>query len=219
MAILFTHYWDVVNNKEKEYEDFILTTYIPAYAETGLRLAGAYYVVVGAGPRIVSVSTADDPVRFQNAVASEGYGRLQEQLSPLVRNYSCRLFRSCSPFGVEKYEMQFGVWKFNQYFTVLPGAEKEYARFEREEFVPGMERLGMEVTGIWRTVIGPGPFMLVEGTSPTIEAIAKTIATDEYRDLTRALKSRYVQDYQSRILAPTKRLELPYFMTKLTAGL
>ncbi len=219
MAILFTHYWDVVDNKEKEYEDFILKTYIPAYAKTGLRLAGAYYVVVGAGPRIVSVSTADDPVQFQNAITSEEYWQLQEQLFPFIRNYSCKLFQSCSPFGVEKYEMQLGVWKFNQYFNILPGAEKEYGRFEREEFVPAMERLGLKVTGIWRTVIGPGPFMLVEGTSPKIEAIAKTIATDEYRSLTRTLKSRYVQDYQSRILAPTKRLELPYFMKKLTAGL
>jgi hypothetical protein len=219
MAILFTHYWDVVENKEKEYEDFILKTYIPAYTKTGLRLAGAYYVVVGAGPRIISVSTADDPVQFQKAITSEAYGQLQEQLSPFVRNYACKLFRSCGPFGVEKYEMQFGVWKFNQYFNILPGAEEAYKEFEREEFVPAMERLGMKVTGIWRTVIGSSPFMLVEGTSPKIEAIAKTIATDEYRSLTRVLKSRYVQDYQSRILAPTKRLELPYFMKKLTAGL
>ncbi len=219
MAILFAHYWDVVDNREKEYEDFILKTYIPAYNKTGLRIAGAYYVVVGAGPRIVSVSTADDPLQFQKAIGSEEYADLHEQLFSFVRNYSCKLYRSCGPVAVEKYDIQLGVWKFNQYFNVLPGLEKEYRRFAEAEFMPALQRLGIKVTASWRTIIGPGPFMLVEGTSPKIEEIARTIATDEYRVLTRVLKSRYVQDYQSRILAPTRRLELPYFMKNLTAGL
>jgi hypothetical protein len=37
--------------------------------------------------------------------------------------------------------------------------------------------------------------------------------------LTRVLKSKYVTDYQSRILAPTRRVEIPYFVKGLTAGL
>jgi len=81
-----------------------------------------------------------------------------------------------------------------------------------------MERLGIKVTNIWRTIIGSSPFNLVEGTSPKIEEIARVIAEEEYRTLTRTLKSRYVHDYQSKILAPTRRLELPYFMKNLTAG-
>ncbi len=56
MAILFAQYWDVIENKEKQYEEFILAKYIPTYQKTGLRIAGAYYVVVGAGPRIVGIS-------------------------------------------------------------------------------------------------------------------------------------------------------------------
>jgi len=218
MAILFAQYWDVVENKEKEYEDFILKTYIPAHNKAGLRLAGAFYVVVGAGPRIVSVSTAEDPVKFQKGITSEKYEALQEALFPLVRNYSCKLYKSCGRIRVEKYDMQFGVWKFNQFFNVIPGMEKDYGRFLEDEFIPTMERLGIKITNIWKTIIGSSPFNLVEGTSPKIEEIARTIAEDEYRTLTRTLKSRYVHDYQSKILAPTRRLELPYFMKNLTAG-
>jgi len=111
------------------------------------------------------------------------------------------------------------VWKFNQYFNILPGLEQEYRKFAEAEFIPKMEQLGIKVTNIWKVVIGSGPFILVEGTSRTIEEIAKTIDTDEYRMLTRTLKSKYVMDYQSRILAPTRRVELPYFIKGLTAGL
>ncbi len=219
MAIIFTQYWDVMENKEKAYEDFILGTYIPTYEKTGLRIAGAYYVVVGKGPRIVSVSTSDDLAAFQKAITSEEYSDLLEELFPLIRNYSSRLYKSYGPIPVDRYELQVGVWKFNQYFNVLPGMEPAYREFLKAEFIPAMERLGIRVANIWKVVIGSGPFINVEGTSPKIEEIARTIATDEYRALTRTLKSRYVTDYQSRILAPTRRVEVPYFVKGLTAGL
>ena len=219
MAILFAQYWDVVENKGKEYEDFILSKYIPTYEKTGLRLVGAYYVVVGAGPRIVGVSTTDDVLAFQKAVTSEEYAALLEEIFPLIRNYSSKLYTSYGPIQFDKYEIQLGVWKFNQYFNILPGIEQEYRKFAEAEFIPKMEQLGIKVTNIWKVVIGSGPFILVEGTSRTIEEIAKTIDTDEYRMLTRTLKSKYVMDYQSRILAPTRRVELPYFIKGLTAGL
>ena len=219
MAILFAQYWDVVENKGKEYEDFILSNYIPTYEKTGLRLVGAYYVVVGAGPRIVGVSTTDDVLAFQKAVTSEAYAALLEEIFPLIRNYSSKLYTSYGPIQFDRYEIQLGVWKFNQYFNILPGLEREYRKFAEAEFIPKMEQLGIKVTNIWKVVIGSGPFILVEGTSRTIEEIAKTIDTDEYRMLTRTLKSKYVMDYQSRILAPTRRVELPYFIKGLTAGL
>jgi hypothetical protein len=219
MAILFAQYWDVRENKEREYEDFILGKYIPAYEKTGLRIAGAFYVVVGKGPRIVSVSTPDDLLAFQKAIVSEEYSDLLEELFPLIRSYSSKLYKSYGPIRVDRYELQLGVWKFNQYFNILPGMEQAYREFLESQFIPVMERLGIKVTNVWKTIIGSDPFILVEGTSPRIEEIAKSIAADEYRSLTRTLKSRYVTDYQSRILAPTKRVELPYFVKGLTAGL
>jgi len=219
MAILFAQYWDVMENKEKEYEEFILGTYIPAFEKTGLRIAGAYYVVVGKGPRIVSVSTPEDVLAFQKAITSEEYSDLLEELFPLIRNYSSKLYKSYGPIRVDRYELQLGVWKFNQYFDILPGMDTPYRKFLEAEFIPVMERLGIKVTNIWKAIIGSGPFILVEGTSPKIEEIAGSIASDEYRALTRTLKSRYVMNYQSRILAPTRRVELPYFVKGLTAAL
>ena len=219
MAILFAQYWDVIENKEKQYEEFILAKYIPTYQKTGLRIAGAYYVVVGAGPRIVGISTTEDLLVFQKAITSDEYSDLMEDIFPLIRNYSCKLYKSYGPIKIDKYEMQFDVWKFNQYFNILPGMEKQYQKFLEEEFIPTMEKAGIRVTNIWKVVIGSGPFALVEGTGQKIEDIARAIATDEYRMLTRTLKSKYVSDYQSRILCPTKRVEVPYLIKGMTAGL
>jgi len=219
MAILFAQHWDVVENKENEYQDFILSRYIPTFEKTGLRIAGAYYVVVGAGPRIVSISTTEDLLVFQKAVTSEEYSGLLDELLPFIRNYANKLYKSYGPIKVDRYELQLGVWKFNQNFNVLPGMEKDYGKFLEEEFIPMMEKLGIKVTNIWKVIIGNGPFVLVEGTSPKIEEIAKSIAADEFRTLTRKLKSKYVSDYQTKILAPTRRVEVPYFIKGLTSGL
>jgi hypothetical protein len=219
MAILFAQHWDVIENKEKEYEQFILGKYIPTYQKTGLRITGAYYVVVGANPRIVGVSTTEDLLGFQKAVTSDEYSDLMEELFPLIRNYNSRLYKSYGPIKIDKYEMQFDVWKFNQYFNILPGMEKDYRKFLEEEFIPRMEEVGIQVTNIWKVIIGSGPFILVEGTGQRIEDIAKAIATDNYRNLTRTLKSRYVSDYQSKILCPTKRVEIPYLIKGITSKL
>jgi hypothetical protein len=219
MAILFAQHWDVVENVEKKYEEFILGKYIPTYQKTGLRITGAYYVVVGAGPRIVGVSTTEDLLGFQKAVTSDEYSDLMEELFPLIRNYNSRLYKSYGPIKIDKYEMQFDVWKFNQYFNILPGMEKDYRKFLEDEFIPRMEEVGIRVTNIWKVVIGSGPFILVEGTGPRIEDIAKAIATDNYRNLTRTLKSKYVSDYQSKILCPTKRVEIPYLIKGITSKL
>ena len=219
MAILFAQHWDVVENVEKKYEEFILGKYIPMYQKTGLRITGAYYVVVGAGPRIVGVSTTEDLLAFQKAITSDEYSDLMEELFPLIRNYNSRLYKSFGPIKIDKYEMQFDVWKFNQYFNIIPGMEKDFRKFLEEEFIPGMERVGIQVTNIWKVIIGSGPFVLVEGTGYRIDDLARAIATDDYRALTRILKSKYVSDYQSKILAPTKRVEIPYLIKGMTAKL
>ncbi|MCX5809473.1 MAG: hypothetical protein NTX36_08910 [Proteobacteria bacterium] len=219
MAILFVQHWDIMENKEKEYEEFILKTHIPAVEKTGLRVVGGYYVVVGAGPRIAAVSTIEDLLEFQKAVTSKEHSELLDKLFPLIRNYSNKLYTSYGPIEVERYEIQFATWKFNQYFDIIPGMADEYKEFVKDEFIPEMEKIDIKITNIWKVAIGSGPFILVEGSSPGLQDIARAVDTDEYRGLMRRLKSKYVMNYQSRIMASTRRVEMPYFIKSLTGGL
>jgi hypothetical protein len=209
---LFVTYWDVVDHKEKEYEQFILKSYLPTCKKIGLRMLGGYYVVVGAGPRIVGISTAENPSRFQEALISEEYSIMTEKMSPLIKNFSTKLLVSYGPIEPKRYEIQFGIWKLNHLYNILPGMEEAFKNFMRDEFIPKIEKLGTAVSNIWKTVVGSGPFILVESSASGMERISQVIDSDEYRTLTRTLKTQYVTDYQSKILAPTGRVELPYFM-------
>jgi hypothetical protein len=81
-----------------------------------------------------------------------------------------------------------------------------------------MEKLGIKMTGGWRVVVGPGPYIVAEGTANSLIGIAKAIDSDEFRRVTKILVSNYVTDYSSRILAPTGRIELPYILNKMMSG-
>jgi hypothetical protein len=111
-----------------------------------------------------------------------------------------------------------GVWKFNQYFNIIPGREKEYAEFVLKDHLPTMEKLGIKMTGGWRVVVGSGPTIVAEGTATSIVEIAKAIETPEFNRITKRLTSNYVTDYSSRILAPTGRIELPFIMGEMMKG-
>jgi len=219
MAILFVQHWDVVKNMDREYEDFILKSHIPATEKMGLRVVGGFYVVVGAGPRIAAISTTENLQEFQHIITSPAYTQLLEQLFPLIRNYSSKLYVSYGPIEVKKYDIQFGAWRFNHYFDIIPGMEEEYKEFLRDEFILKMQDIGIKITNIWKVAIGSAPFLQVEGSSPGLQDIARSVDTDEYRALMRKLKSKYIINYQSRIMAPTRRVEMPYFVKNLTMGL
>jgi hypothetical protein len=111
-----------------------------------------------------------------------------------------------------------GVWKFNQYFNIIPGREKEYAEFVLKDHLPTIEKLGIKMTGGWRVVVGSGPYIVAEGTAASIVEIAKAIETPEFSRITKILTSNYVTDYSSRILAPTGRIELPFIMGEMMKG-
>jgi len=67
-------------------------------------------------------------------------------------------------------------------------------------------------------VVGPGPYIVAEGTATNIVDIAKALDSDEYKRITKLLTSTFVTEYSSRILAPTGRIELPYLLGRMMKG-
>jgi hypothetical protein len=113
---------------------------------------------------------------------------------------------------MDGYKVQTGVWKFHQHWNLIPGVEKDYTEFVKSEHLPTLEKLGMPVTAAWRVVVGSGPYILSECSAANIVDIARAIDTDAFRRVTLKLRNSFVTDYHSRILAPTGRIDLPYFM-------
>jgi len=82
-------------------------------------------------------------------------------------------FLSHGRVRTDKYTIQLRVWKFNQYFNIIPGKEKEYSEFIGKGSSPDHGKLGIKMTGGWQIVIGPGPYIVAEGTAASIVDIAK----------------------------------------------
>ncbi len=218
MIFLFNQHWDIVPEKEEEYTKFVISHYIPTMKKIGINPVGGYHVVVGEGPRVISVGTMDSLQKLQNAMETKEYESVTAQVQSYVVNYCSRILKPTGRVKTDKYTIQLRVWKFNQYFNINPGKEKEYTEFIAKDHLPTMEKLGIKMTGGWQVVVGPGPYIVAEGTATSIVNIAKALESDEYKRITNKLTSKYVTDYSSRILAPTGRLELPYILTKMMRG-
>ncbi|MCX7177334.1 MAG: hypothetical protein NTX56_00740, partial [Proteobacteria bacterium] len=118
---------------------------------------------------------------------------------------------------MDDYKVQTGLWKFNQYWNIVPGMAQEYAEFVTGDYIPTLEKVGLVVAAGWRVVVGSGPYILAESSAANIVDIARAIDSDEFRRVVRKLKALYITDYHSRILAPTGRIDLPNFMKEMMA--
>lgn len=218
MAVLFSQHWDVAIKKHDQYSNFIMTRYNPKMASLGLPVVGGYYVAVGEGPRIIAVSATEDLKGVEKALDTEEYQALNSELMAYVAKYHSKILVPTGRVRMENYSIGRGVWKFNQYWNIVPGAEAEYTSYVADEYLPAMESVGLKVAGGWRVIVGSGPYIISESSAPNIVDIARAIDTPEYRRVVRKLKTNYVTDYQSKILAPTGRIEIPFFMEEMMKG-
>jgi len=218
MTILFTQSWDVIPGKFDEYSEFMTNEYNSTLERMGINLLGGYYVAVGQGPRIKAVATVEEQDYLRKILATDEYRIISAKLMNLVSAYYSKLWVSTGQLLEEPYRIQTGAWKFNQYYNVVPGKEQDHYHFVKEECIPGMKELKVPITGAWRLVIGNGPIILGECSARGIVEIAKAIDTSEFRRLVRTMKKNYATDFSSKILAPTGRIEIPFFMKEMMKG-
>ena len=219
MAVLFTQHWDVAPGKQNAYSDFVMTSYNPTLERLGIKLVGGYYVAVGMGPRIIAVGLTKSLHELEQALTTAEYQDITSRLMEFVTHYHSKILAPTGRVPIGDYKVQTGIWKFNQYWNIIPGMEEEYTRFVKEDHLPTMEKLGVPVVAGWRVVVGSGPYVVSESSARSIVDIAKAIDTDDFRRVVRKLKTTYVTDYHSRILAPTGRIDIPYFMQEMMKGL
>ena len=212
MIVLYNQHWDLIPGKEKAYTQFVLDKHLPTMKKIGINMVGGFHVVVGPGPRIIAAGAVDAFQKLQRALETEEFEKITAEIQQYVFNYDSRILKPTGRVKTNKYSIQLGVWKFNQYYNIIPGREREYTEFVLKDHLPTMEKLGIKMTGGWRVVVGSGPSIVAEGTAVSIVEIAKAIETPEFGRITRILTSNYVTDYSSRILAPTGRIDLPFII-------
>ncbi|MGW8250727.1 MAG: hypothetical protein ACWGO1_08805 [Anaerolineales bacterium] len=84
-------------------------------------------------------------------------------------------------------------------WDILPGREQEYFEFVVRDFIPGVQRLGLEPSDAWFTMYGDQPQIMASIQSSTITNLQTVLESPEWDELTRQLLD-YVEDLQYKIV-------------------
>lgn len=213
MSILFIQNWDIIHGKGDEYTRFVTDTYIPETSAMGFVPVGGYYVEVGFGPKVLAVYSCNALEDLTAFVTSKRFKNLTVELKSFAYNYKSSVYEPTGAVKKEKYTIQKGVWKFNQYYDIMPGMKKAYADFVINEHLPAMQKIDyVEVTGGWNTVFGGFSEIIAEFTFKDPVDIGRLFNNEDFRRITLTLKNEYVRNYASRVLRSTERFDEPKWL-------
>ena len=84
-------------------------------------------------------------------------------------------------------------------WDIAPEKEQEYFEFVVREFIPGVQKLGFELTDAWATVYGDQPQIMVGAILPTREEVNKVLETSEWHSLNNQLQD-FVKNYSFKVV-------------------
>ncbi len=87
-------------------------------------------------------------------------------------------------------------------WDIIPGKEQEYFEFVVRDFVPGMQRLGIQPTEAWYTTYGERPQILTGGIARDLKSIRQALATEDWEQLKERLLD-YVTNFEWKIVKAT----------------
>lgn len=87
-------------------------------------------------------------------------------------------------------------------WDILPGREQEYFEFVVREFVPGMQRLGIQPTEAWYTTYGDRPQILTGGVTDSLGDMKDALSSDDWSVLRDSLME-YVTNFDWKIVRAT----------------
>lgn len=85
-------------------------------------------------------------------------------------------------------------------WNITPEHEQEYFEFVVREFIPGMKRLGFELTDAWATVYGGYPQIMVGTVIPNLQDARQLLRSPEWKTLNGQLQD-FVNNYQQKIVS------------------
>lgn len=92
-------------------------------------------------------------------------------------------------------------------WDIQPGREQEYFEFVVRDFIPGMQRLGLDTTDAWFTMYGEGPQITAGAKMPNLSALNRVLDSQEWQDLTRLLMD-YVEDFKYKVVPAREGFQL-----------
>ena len=77
--------------------------------------------------------------------------------------------------------------------------EQEYFEFVVREFIPGVQRLGFELSDAWATVYGTRPQIMLGAVLPDLVQARQLLHSNEWLSLRNQLQD-FVNDYSQKVI-------------------
>lgn len=100
--------------------------------------------------------------------------------------------------------------KLLMHWDIRPGRDQEYFEFVVREWVPGIQKLGLQPTGAWYTVYSrnkDAPQIMTEGIASDLETMRDILSSTDWQGLYARLQE-FVQNYQQKIVHVTGGFQL-----------
>ncbi len=91
MSVKLLMTWDIAPERDQEYFEFVVGEFVPGVQRIGLQPVEAWATIYGPYPQIQVGLLAENTQRVQNALNSQEWVQLQQQLFGYVNNFSFKI--------------------------------------------------------------------------------------------------------------------------------
>lgn len=92
-------------------------------------------------------------------------------------------------------------------WDILPGKEEEYFEFHVRQFVPALEKLGLELHEAWLTQYGDYPRLMVEAIIPNVSRAYRVLDSEDWNDLGYQLEE-LVENFKYKVVPNRTRWQM-----------
>jgi len=90
--------WDLKNDLEQPYLEFVMREFVPGLMRLGVQPTEAWYTLYGDGPQILSGGVTDNLESMEEVLASDEWQELVSKLLGLVTNFQYKIIRANGRF-------------------------------------------------------------------------------------------------------------------------
>jgi hypothetical protein len=84
-------------------------------------------------------------------------------------------------------------------WDIASDKEREYFEFVVREFIPGLQKLGFDLSDAWATVYGKQPQILLGAVQPTLKKVDEVLSSDTWKTLQEQL-SAFIQNFDLKVV-------------------
>ena len=84
-------------------------------------------------------------------------------------------------------------------WDILPGREQEYFEFVVRDFIPSLQRMGMEPSDAWFTMYGDQPQIMAAAQMNTLTSLQRVLASPDWQNMVQRLLD-YVENFKIKVV-------------------